>query len=162
MTTFLLVGAGLLLAGILLRHRSANSRVAQARDSRLPTSYDLDNPTHVLLLDSVRDKYSYVLGYDSSRFAACLFKPASMLPFPREDIRTALEALLAFARGERSSTLLDASFRNQQSIDQLEVALLSLDNFLDVPEDQIPVELRDNARLGFGLSSRPDSSDADI
>lgn len=131
------------------RPRRKASAAADLRSIPPPPWYNLENPTHVVLIDEIREKYAAVLAAGTGEFADLTFKPASSLPYPKEDIRRALSALLEYAKGERQSSLLDPQIRTAAVIGTLEACLVQLDTFLDVPPEDIPRDPR--ANLEYGL-----------
>lgn len=113
--------------------------------------FDLDDIAHVSIIDEIRDRYSVLLADDSHPYSRCMYRPSSLLPYPKEVIRRALEALLDFTEGRRQSHLLDASSRNSQVADTIRDCLDTLDDFLDVPAEQLPTNVSENARIGRQL-----------
>ena len=80
-----------------------------------------------------------------------MFRPASGLPYSKGDIETALIALLDFVEGRRESRLLDVAIRTPEEAEIIRTCLVLLDDFLDVPPEQLPTEPKANARVGFRL-----------
>lgn len=129
----------------------ARASAKQARKPvgpRFPERYDLDNSQHVALIDRIRGRYSHLMGYDNSPYAGCMYKPASLLPYPKPEIEKAIRSLLSYANGSSGSRLLNPSIRNQDVVDQLEVALATLTMFLDLPPQDLPTEPRQNGVVG--------------
>lgn len=114
-----------------------------------PETYDLDNAAHVALMDAIRQRYADALRDPSGEFAELAYKPASLLPHPKQEIRKALTALLDYARDQRSSRYLHPRIRRPAVIDTLEASLLQLDTFLDIPAADIPREATANVAFGF-------------
>ena len=130
-------------------------RMQQSRDS-LPQEFDLNNPQHVSIIDDVREQYGALLAEDNSEFADCRFKPASLLPYPKEVIKKALGALIDFSEGRRDSLYLDPSLREEvdsEGINKMAgiciVTLMHLDDFLEVPADELPSSPVENLAFGF-------------
>lgn len=118
----------------------------------LPAQIDLNDVLHVTIIDLIREKYSAVLADQSQPYAGCLYWPTSLLPYPKRDIKRALNALLDFVEGRRPSTLLDVSIRTPELAETLRIALIALDNFLDVPTENLPTNPQENALVGARLS----------
>jgi hypothetical protein len=73
----------------LLSRRRAQQRLTPMPIAQqlIPHSYDLDNPEHVVRIDEIREAYANLLTHDESEFGNCTFKPASLLPYSRQEIR---------------------------------------------------------------------------
>ena len=145
-------------------------RKVRSRDERQPAvatawpaSFDLNDASHVALIDRISDAYSALLQDQSHPHAACMYSPASLLPYPRPVIKTALTALREFAERRRESRLLDPHLRNADAAETFTVALLHLDNFLDVPAHQLPTDPIENAEeaLKRGVLRNPDDPTVD-
>lgn len=132
-----------------MKRRPAATPISPPPPGWFPSTYDLDNPAHVLLIDDIRAQYAAALAETGGEFAGLAYKPASLLPHPRAEIRKALTALLAYAHGRRSSRHLHPRLRASAVVDTLEASLLQLETFLDVPAAEIPREPRANVEYGF-------------
>ena len=130
----------------------SHSRSAGA--APIPSRFDLDDVLHVAMIDDIREKYSALLADESQPYFQCMYRPASLLPYPKEAIRSALEALLEFIEGRRNSAFLEESMRTPQAADTVLSALLHIDDFLDVPAEQLPTQPRENMHAGIRLQSR--------
>jgi hypothetical protein len=138
----------------LLSRRRAQQRLTPMPIAQqlIPHSYDLDNPEHVVRIDEIREAYANLLTHDESEFGNCTFKPASLLPYSRQEIAEALSAILDYAEGRASSDHFDPIIRQPTVVTTLQAALVQLETFLDVPPDEIPREQR--ANIEFGLRHR--------
>ena len=145
-------GAGLFALGSKIGSRS-HDELPEQQDTTLdvPSSFDLTNPAHVALLDDIRVAYGNHLADGLGAYQGCMFRPASELPYAKVDIKTALTALLDLAEGRRESPLLDAGTRQPEEAATIRMCLVLLDDFLDVPPEELPTEQRANARVGFQL-----------
>jgi len=114
-----------------------------------PRWYNLERPRHVALLDEIREGYATVLGDESHAFVDCTFKPAALLPYPKEEIRKALATLLDFVEGRRDSTLLDNQIRTQEISQVLRGSLMQLETFLEVSPAELPSEPEANEEFGL-------------
>ena len=122
---------------------------SRARQAGFPHSYNLERPKHVAIIDEVRERYATAMADQSNEFADCMFKPADLLPYPKDEIRKALTALLDFAEGRRDSTLLDEHIRSPSIVQVLRGSLMQLETYLDVPAADIPHD--PDANREFGL-----------
>ncbi len=135
----------------LLGRRAARRRVARMRmiSQLIPHPYDLDNPEHVVRIDEIRERYAALLAHDESAFADCTFKPASLLPYSKQEIREALSAILDYAEGRAESSHFTPVIRQPAVVATLQAGLVQLESFLDVPPDDIPREHRANVEFGL-------------
>jgi hypothetical protein len=117
--------------------------------ARFPRWYNLERPGHVALLDEIRERYARVLADQSHEFVDCTFKPASLLPYPKEEIRKGLAVLLDFVEGRRDSTLLDKHIRAQATAQVLRGSLMQLETFLEVPAAELPRDPEANKQFGL-------------
>lgn len=117
----------------------------------IPSRFDLDDAMHVTIIDEIRDNLSAFLADDSHPYSRCMYRPASLLPYPKPVIRRALEALLDFIEGRRQSRFLDASIRSPAVAETVRTTLQLLDDFLDVSAEKLPTEPLENARVGLQL-----------
>jgi len=109
-----------------------------------PTRFDLDNVEDVAILDDVRLAFSEAMQDTAGPYGGCIWKPSSVLPYPKPVIRAALTALLDFAEGRRSSRHLDGSLRTEEKIDAIRNALNFLATYLDIPAADLPTSPSDN------------------
>jgi hypothetical protein len=116
-----------------------------------PPRYNLDDPVHVLLLDEVVQEYAALLADESHGYAKCMYRPAELLPYPRGEIRKAVEAMLAYAEGRKSSRLLEPKAQCEELAQHLRTCLAYLDDYLEVPPEQLPRDALENARVGAQL-----------
>jgi hypothetical protein len=150
----LVVGLSLMITA---RYRSSNVEIratrAQGPDfaTDLPIRLDLNDAAHVALIDDVRVKYGDLLADSSHPYANCLFRPASLLPYPKPVISATLNALLDFAEGRRESKLLSQEFRSTEFADTLRATLVHLDDFLELSPEQLPTDRHENLRIGFEI-----------
>ena len=120
----------------------------------IPSRFDLDSEEHATMIDDIRDKYSALLADDSHPYAQSMYRPASLLPYPREVIRNALEALLDFIEARRDSRYFDTSIRTPEAADTVRTCLALLDDFLEVPAQMLPTDRMENAKAGIRLKQR--------
>lgn len=120
----------------------------------IPSTFDLDDVLHVTMIDVIREKYSAVLAGEEHPYAQCIYRPASLLPYPKEAIRSALEALLDFIEGRRNSAFLETGMRTPRAAETVRTTLLVLDDFLDVPAAELPSEPYENMRVGLQFQKR--------
>jgi hypothetical protein len=143
-----------ILAYVAMRRSGQSQSAPKSRPTpaaAIPSEFDLDDARHVAIIDGIRDKYSALLADDSIPYAKCMYRPASLLPYPKPVIRAALEALFDFIEGRRQSRFLDASIRSPEVADSVSSLLVSLDDFLDVPAVQLPTDPHENLRVGLQL-----------
>lgn len=124
-------------------------RTKQLNPSDLPETFDLDDPNHIVLIDSIRDAFSKELMRDTGPYLGCMFKPESLLPCPASVVRRALTSMLDFAEGRRPSSLLSPSLRTEEHADLLRTCLVHLDDFLPFPAQSLPESPHENAIVGF-------------
>ena len=123
----------------------------QATSTEVPSSFDLSDPVHVVILDDIRSAYGQHLADDTNPYSSCMFQPASSLPYPKTDIRNAMTALLDFVEGRRESSLLDVGLRQPEVAETLKVALIRLDDFIDIPPADLPTDPMENIQVGFRI-----------
>jgi hypothetical protein len=117
----------------------------------LPPAFDLSDPVDVLTIDDIRERYSALLADESGPYSQCMYRPAALLPYPKEEVRLALTALLDFAEGRQNSDLLDRSMRHSDVARVIRTALQCLDDYLDVAPERLPADPVENARIGRQL-----------
>ena len=117
----------------------------------IPEDFDLDDPVHMALIDDIRTKYGELLGDETHPYAKCLYRPASLLPYPKEVIERALSTLCDLVEGRRSSDLLDPAIHQPEFADTIKSTLIHLDGFLEVPADCLPTDSMENMRVGHRL-----------
>lgn len=122
-------------------------RISDSEPNSLPQQFDLKNANHVLLLDEIRERYSMALSDDTGACAQCMYKPASLLPYPKTTIRGAMNALLDFIEGRVQSPHLDVSIRSAAAAEAVKSTLVLLDNYLDIPASELPTEPKANGRV---------------
>jgi len=141
-----------LLVAVVYAGTRRKTRRAASRPSRAPrTHFDLNNAADVTLLDEVRQQYAHLLARESGPYADCLFKPAALLPFPKQTIAAAMETLIEIAEGRQDSPFVSARLRTPEFAENVKACLVQLMDFLDVPASELPQEPNENARIGFRL-----------
>ncbi len=143
---YLFGGAAALLLQVVMRQRD-NVR----RTLPMPSQFDLEDPTHVLAVDDIRQSYFGFLADESRPYGQCLYCPAAFLPYPKEVISRALTALLDFVEGRRESTFFYNSLRNVQVSDDIRKALTHLEDFLEIEAENLPTDRLENVRTGSRL-----------
>lgn len=135
------------LAALLTRRRQRAPPQILGQDKpvgkpqRLPKQLDLTNREHAHLVDDIRERYSAVLMRQDGEFKGCLYRPATMLPYPAPDIERALQSLLSVAEGKVKSPYFPASiFGTEAAAETIGVCLLHLSEFIDVPAADLPRE----------------------
>ena len=118
----------------------------------LPAEIDLNDVMHVAVIDDIREKYSALLADESQPYSKCMYRPVSILPYPKATVKRALEALLAYVEGRSDSTFLDESIRTPVVADTIRTCLLLLDHFVDLPAAELPTDPLQNAAVGSRLS----------
>ena len=152
--------ASVVLGFVMRRVRQEPRRAASELSGQDPRSgyFDLNNVAHIELLDEIRMAYATVLTDESHAYTGCMFRPAALLPYPKPLIRTALLALLDFAEGRRDSTLIDIGMRRLAMVYTIRNTLDHLDDFLDVPPEQLPTDPIENSAVGLELKDLPAAS----
>jgi len=147
-------GGGAMLgfgAFVVMRARGAHEgvRFGEANDGQeMPKTFDLTDPQDVLKLDRIREEYGALLADESNPYNKSLYRPTSILPYPKPVIRNALETLLDVAEERKSSPYIDFAGKSEFAAETIRSTLIMLDDFLDVPPDQLPTEPRANVRIG--------------
>ncbi|MHB1955034.1 MAG: hypothetical protein ACYCOU_14955, partial [Sulfobacillus sp.] len=85
-----------------------------------------DDVLLVMLIEEIRLQYAALLMDKTHPYAECLFRPASLLPYPKATIKRALQAQLDFSEGQRDSQFLDASTRTPEMVDLFAVRTMEL------------------------------------
>ena len=142
--------AALVLWALSRRVAEDGGQVSPPR-GHVPTVFDLSNSAHIEVIKDIRQTYADTLQDETGPYARCMYRPSSLLPYPKPVIRAALTALLDFVEGRRASVLLDGSIRTAQVADHLEAALVHLDDFLDVAPEKLPTDPLENASIGLQL-----------
>ena len=152
--------ASVVLGFVMRRVRQEPRRAASELSGQNPRSgyFDLNNVAHIELLDEIRMAYATVLTDESHAYTGCMFRPAALLPYPKPLIRAALLALLDFAEGRRDSTLIDIGMRRLDMVYTIRNTLDHLDDFLDVPPEQLPTDPIENSAVGLELKDLPAAS----
>ena len=112
--------------------------------AEVSTHFDLDSEDDVSTLDDVRLAFSDHMQDPAEPYHRCIWKPASLLPYPRPVIHAALTALLDFAERRRSSRYLDDSLRSDDAITAIKNALDFLGTYLDVAPSDLPTDPSEN------------------
>ena len=152
--------ASVVLGFVMRRVCQEPRRAASELSGQNPRSgyFDLNNVAHIELLDEIRMAYATVLTDESHAYTGCMFRPAALLPYPKPLIRAALLALLDFAEGRRDSTLIDIGMRRLDMVYTIRNTLDHLDDFLDVPPEQLPTDPIENSAVGLELKDLPAAS----
>ena len=150
---FAVFSVGSLFTARDLEHRALSGKTPP-ESLDLPAQIDLDDVQQVMLIEEIRLQYAALLMDKTHPYAACVFRPASLLPFPKATIKLALQAQLDFSEGQRDSQLLDASTRTPEMVDLLQWGITNLDNYLEVPPQSLPTDPLQNSSVGFCLSKQ--------
>ena len=127
------------------------------QDPRSSGYFDLNNVAHVKLLDDIRTAYGALLADESHAYAGCMYRPEALLPYPKLLIRVALLTTLDFVEGRRDSTIVERDMLQLRS-ETILIVLECLDDFLDVPPEQLPTDPTENSVVGFELRYPTDAS----
>jgi hypothetical protein len=130
---------------------SRNNGMGSPADSAEAQHFDLEDPADVQLIDQIREAYSELLMNDDSEYASCVYKPVSLLPYPKQTIAAALTALLDVAEGRRRSPLLASTVRDSNASETLRTVIDFLDDFVEIPAARLPTDPIANIRVGSSL-----------
>lgn len=112
-------------------------------------------------INAIIDGYSKVQGWPSGPHKDCVYRPASDLPFPKEEIRAALEALLQVAQGQATPCRdLMGYFASDEAAEVIGSNLADLDSYVDIPADQLPTDPRQNGVYVVALQNGRDPEEA--
>lgn len=140
--------AGLIASALSVALRRPQRAGTPGRRIPIPDQFDLGNAEDVQLIDEIRERFSQMLAHDTGPYRNCVFRPAVLLPYPKDAIRKALTALLDFAEGRAVSPHLDQEIRSTAVADTLRSCLALLDNYLDLPPEALPTDPKQNGRVG--------------
>lgn len=112
----------------------------------VPQHFDLKELRHVKLIEIIRERYGALLeGMEdtSGSWGRCMYKPSSLLPFPKPAIREALERLLDVAEGRATSPHLDLVDTEEWG-KAVRNCIFLLDTYLDAPPEKVPTDPGEN------------------
>jgi hypothetical protein len=126
-------------------HREAQKLEFQARWLRTrPTDIGGDEPPeilsaseerHVRFAGAVWEEFGTFLGEQSGSEGHTGVKPASTLPFPKENIASVIRLLLDIGEGRTQCSYIDTRSIPSEALDKMNEALGRLDEF--VPDQQV-------------------------
>ena len=105
---------------------------------------------HVRFAGAVWEEYGTFLAGDRDPNEQCRFKPQSTLPYTKEGIKAALQLLLDIGEGRTSCAYIDSRSIPPEGVDIMQQALRRLEDFIDVPEAELPTDPVENERFGTG------------
>ena len=111
-----------------------------------PTKFDPLDQHHLSWVDAVQRKFGEVLADTTSPYAACRFKPAGLLPYPKDYIAIALQFVIDLGEGTIRSPHVGALMPDV--VASLKEGRKRLDDFLDIGPDELPKDPEENARFG--------------
>lgn len=115
------------------------------RRPRRAGRFDVRGSAGAAHINAVVEGYSRAIGWPRGPHKDCLYRPVSDLPFLKEDIQEALEALLSVAIGRaRPCGELMWYYLNRKAAGVIHSSLLSLDDFVDVPASLLPTDGLEN------------------
>ncbi|MHB1956227.1 MAG: hypothetical protein ACYCOU_21065, partial [Sulfobacillus sp.] len=84
--TFAVFSVGSLLTARNMEHRALSGKTPP-ESLDLPAHIDLDDVLQVMLIEEIRLQYAALLMDKTHPYAECLFRPASLLPYPKATIK---------------------------------------------------------------------------
>jgi hypothetical protein len=124
--------AGAVLVGSILRmlsQRPTTKLESATRSPEIPSEFDLNNLDHVRTIEEIREEFAAILMDDSHAYAGCMYRPSSLLPYPKPVVRAALITLLDFIERRRDSRHLKIAMRRPDVADAITRALEHLDEY---------------------------------
>lgn len=126
-----------------------------------PRQFDLRDPMDALRVHEIVDAYSKHLGWAETPHKGCMYRPVSELPYPKEDIRGALEALLLVTTGLVPPPGHYGWYREDAEVTkELRSVLMLLPEWVDVPADRLPTDPTANGEYMLALEQGRDPEEA--
>ena len=100
---------------------------------------------HYKFSEIIFKDYGKVLA-DSGKYQKCFYKPASILPYPKDYIRRAIQFSKHCLKME--NPLFSPPPNKKEILDNLGGIEAFLENFVDASEDELPSEMRENMMKG--------------
>ena len=99
-----------------------------------------ENERHVRFAGAVWEEYGTFLAGDNDPYKQGRFKPQSTLPYTKDGIKAVLRLLLDIGEGRASCAYIDTRSIPPEALDNMKEALRRLDDFVDVPENELPTD----------------------
>jgi len=121
-----------------------------------PAELDANEQQHLRLAGDLWGRYSQLLADDTQAFAACQFRPQSLLPYPKEYLARALDLLVAVGEGRIQSIHVNSAAIQSDVVLAMKGARAQLDGFVDVSAEELPTDPTENSQYGAerGWSAR--------
>lgn len=116
-----------------------------------PIKFDINDIRHYKFAEKIVYEYGVVLG-NPGNYTQCIYRPSSLLPYPKKFITRSLEFNIDYLNNENK--IFSTPENKENMLGTLRGGLAYLDNFLDVNEDELPIETVPNLHKGRELMSK--------
>ena len=115
---------------------------------KFPEVLDDKEILDIKFAQKIYEEYGKILA-DSGEYQECLFKPASILPYPKHVIKEAIDFYIHCL--VMDSPLFTLPSNKDELIENLEVINSALEYFLEVNKNELPTDKKENMIRGFEL-----------
>lgn len=114
-----------------------------------PVELNHDDITHINFAERIFKEYAKSIGFPSKKFKLyenCMYKPASLLPYPKKYIGKVLGFSIGVFKGE--SKILGIPSNADEVVANIQILGVMLPNFLETEDELIPLVLYENIIFG--------------
>jgi len=131
--------------GLTTGHFQFDREVRSGEDAYFPESFDPKDPLHDKFAEKIVQDYGGVMA-NPGKYAKCIYKPVSQLPYPKAYIKKACQFLCKQMRSEHPNWERPAN--TDEMLNNIGAIEAFLHNFIEIPEAELPTDTRENLKVG--------------
>lgn len=132
-------------SGLPADHSQFDREISSGEEAYFPESFDPEDPLHDKFAEKIVQDYGGVMA-NPGKYANCMYKPVSQLPYPKGYIKNACQFMCKQLRSEHRNWGRPANV--DEIIRSIGVIEANLPNFIKIAEADLPTDTRENLKIG--------------
>ena len=124
--------------------------IRNGEDAYFPDSFDPQDPLHDKFAEKIVQDFGGVMA-NPGKYAECIYRPASLLPYPKQYIKKACQFICKQLRSEHPNWERPANA--DEMLNNIGAIEAFLPNFIEIPESELPTDTRENLKVGSSYNS---------
>jgi hypothetical protein len=134
--------------GLAFNHSQLDKKIRSGEDAYFPESFDTQDLLHDKFAEKIVQDYGGAVA-NPGKYAKCMYKPISQLPYPKYFIKKACQYLVRQLQSEHTNWERPANA--DEMINNIGAVEALLPSFIEIAEADLPTDTRENLRVGTGF-----------
>lgn len=125
-------------------------QMRSGEDAYFPDNLNSQDPLHDKFAEKIVQDYGGVIA-NPGKYAKCIYRPVSLLPYPKQYIKKACRFIRGQLRSEHPNWERPAN--TDEMLNRIGGIEAFLPNFIEIPESELPTDTRENLKVGSSYAS---------